>query len=220
MMHYLFLGQNIEQWEMHVALLKKDFLFSLEAMGMDLDILYAAKLDPVELKKSLLALPAVAPQRVVIVHDAHTMNSHNKTLILDHLTSSASNVVLVIESCEWKSDDAYVKKLFPFVKLVELGREAEHVDVFAMTRAMGIRKVAEALKILSQLLEEGHHPLQIMGGIVWFWGKMRGRLIPERFMAGLQALQEADLYIKRSRIGPEYALELLVVKLCTLTAAR
>ena len=33
--------------------------------------------------------------------------------------------------------------------------------------------------------------------------------------SGLLAMQEADLNIKRSRIKPEYALEVLIVKLCS-----
>jgi DNA polymerase III delta subunit len=217
-MNYLFLGQDVNQWEIQLAALKKEFLPSRDAPRMDLDVFYGAKLDPIDLKKSLLALPAVAPQRLVILRDAHQINSHNQTLILDHLTLDVHHVVLLMESCEWTVKDAYVKKLMPFVKMVDLGRGAQHPDVFAMTRAMSGRRLAEALKILSQLLQEGQHPLQIMGGIIWFWGKMRERLLQDRFLEGLRALQEADLYIKRSRICPEYALELVVVKLYALTA--
>jgi hypothetical protein len=39
---------------------------------------------------------------------------------------------------------------------------------------------------------------------------------PAKFEKGLLALGEADLNIKRSRLKPEQALELLVVKLCAL----
>ena len=68
-----------------------------------------------------------------------------------------------------------------------------------------------------------YHPwytrtLQLMGGLVWFWGKLKQRISAEKFKKGLLHLQEADLNIKRSRIKAEYALEVLVVKLCLLIA--
>lgn len=84
-----------------------------------------------------------------------------------------------------------------------------------MTKIM-LRSPAEALKMLTQLLEEGSHPLQILGGLVWFWGKSRERLSPAQFKKGLLALQEADLNIKRSRTRPEHSLEILIVKLASL----
>ena len=51
-----------------------------------------------------------------------------------------------------------------------------------------------------------------MGGLVWSWGKARSFARRENFQKGLVALQEADLNIKRSRLAPQQALEVLVVK--------
>ena len=76
-----------------------------------------------------------------------------------------------------------------------------------MPRAMSSRNAGEALKILDELLESNVHPLQIMGGLVWYWGKERERLSPQSFYKGLTALEEADLNIKRSRLKPEHAVE-------------
>ncbi len=57
------------------------------------------------------------------------------------------------------------------------------------------------------------HPLQIMGALVWYWGKEGKACGKERFERGLKALEEADLNIKRSRLEPQYAVEKLVVEL-------
>jgi DNA polymerase III delta subunit len=57
------------------------------------------------------------------------------------------------------------------------------------------------------------HPLQVMGALVWYWGKEGRHLGKERFGRGLKALEEADLNIKRSRLDPQYAVEKLVVEL-------
>ena len=83
---------------------------------------------------------------------------------------------------------------------------------------MTARNPVEALKILGNLLVEENHPLQIMGGLIWFWGKSRTRLSADQFKKGLMCLQEADLNIKRSRLKPEHTLEVLVVKLSSLIA--
>ncbi len=88
-----------------------------------------------------------------------------------------------------------------------------------MTRVMA-NDPAQALKILNELLEEGIHPLQIMGGLLWFWGKEKFRLKGDRYNKGLLVLQEADLNIKRSRLLPEHAIEVVVVKLCSLLVVR
>jgi DNA polymerase III delta subunit len=51
---------------------------------------------------------------------------------------------------------------------------------------------------------------------VWYWGKEGRMLAKTKFERGLQALEEADLNIKRSRLNPEYAVEKLVVELMSL----
>ena len=55
-----------------------------------------------------------------------------------------------------------------------------------------------------------------MGALVWFWGKSQDRMPGERFRKGLLVLQEADVNIKRSRLKPEYAVEVAVIKLMRL----
>ncbi|MBZ0166329.1 MAG: hypothetical protein K8I00_05930, partial [Candidatus Omnitrophica bacterium] len=71
-------------------------------------------------------------------------------------------------------------------------------------------------KLLAVLLRDGTHPLQIMGGLVWIWGRLKNRISADNFQQGLRELQAADLNIKRSRLHPEHAVEILVTKLCLL----
>ena len=123
--------------------------------------------------------------------------------------------MLVLESSEVTEKDSFVKKVKPFAEIVSFSVE-KRSNVFDMTRAMSYKKPADALKILSGLISEGSHPLQIMGGLVWFWGKAGQRIGMQKYEKGLRALQDADLDIKRSRLKPDYAMEVLVVKLCTL----
>jgi DNA polymerase III delta subunit len=89
----------------------------------------------------------------------------------------------------------------------------EGPNVFDMTKLITAGKSGEALKLLKGFYDDNVHPLQIMPALVWYWSKEGRACGRERFHKGLQALQEADLNIKRSRLDPQYAVEKLVVEL-------
>lgn len=211
-MTYLFLGPDYAAKEAKTAELKDKFL-PVESRQFDFETLYAQKLDAETLKKALVALPAIAEQRLVVVKEFHKLSAQNKELILAFV-ENPGKCVLILDSDKIEGDEAFIKKLPRSVKAGVFGRE-DKLNVFDMTRAIGMQKKDEALKILWQLLSRGDQPLQLMGGVVWFWKNERNKLAADRFKKGLLALQEADLNIKRSRLKPEHALEVLIVKLCS-----
>ena len=214
-MTYLFLGEDGLAKDQKISETKKKILKSDGALKFDYDVLHGHKLDPAELKKSLLALPAFSPQRLVVIRTVDKLDAQNKTLILDFLKRELSHVVLILETDEAQLPAAFMQSLKSFVKVSNFHKGVKQ-NVFDMTNEISRRNPEGALKILSTLLSNGVHPLQIMGGVVWFWGKLRHQLSLERFKEGLNILQEADLNIKRSRLLPEYTLEVLVVKLSAL----
>jgi DNA polymerase III delta subunit len=212
-MTYLFLGEDGEQKESTISEIKEKILADKDARNFDYEVLYATNLDPSTLKKTLITLPAVAKKRLILIHACEKLNPHNQELILEFVSSHQEYADLLLESSTLNSNDSFVKKLKPFVNMISSAGQ-EKSNVFDMTRAMTMRRQPEALKILSSLLEEGAHPLQIMGGMVWFWGKCKQRVSRDKFEEGLRVLSQADLNIKRSRLSPDYAIELVVVKLC------
>lgn len=213
---YLFLGKDIPSKDAKISELKQKFLSTPEAVEFDCETLYAHKLDPDTLQKALLALPAVAAKRLVIIREAHKLSPHNRELVIAFLKKRSEKIVLILDSHEMEPQDSFAKSLAPLVKTIDTYRPAQR-SVFDMTNAMKARNTAEALRILGELLNAGVHPLQIMPAVVWFWGQSRGRVPKEKFQEGLTLLQEADLHIKRSRLKPEQAMELVVVKLSSLT---
>ncbi len=215
-MIYLFLGQDNAAKEIKINELKNKILTPAAALKFDYEILYAQKLEPETLKKALIALPAVAKQRLVVIKESHKLNAQNKELVLA-FAKDPGNCVLIIDSDKSQTDESLVKKLGSAAKVVNF-KTPTPLNVFNLTRLIGMHKPAEALKILSALLSQGEQPLSIMGGLVWYWKNARREFSLEVFKKGLLALQEADLNIKRSRLKPEHALELLVVKLCSPAA--
>lgn len=212
---YLFLGADKAQKDAQINEIKKRFLPSRESHEFDHELLYGHKLDSDTLKKSLLALPAVTAQRVIVLRQCDKLDPHNRELLLEFLRQKNDNVVVILESETMGPGDSFATALKPYVRLVDLGAPAVK-NVFDMMRLVGMRQSTEALTLLFQLVSAGTSPVQIMGGMVWSWGRSRDRMPAQRFQEGLKAMQEADLSIKRSRLKPEYALELLVVKLCSL----
>jgi len=212
-MTYLFLGEDTVSKEKKLSETREKILQIPDAFKFDYDILYAHKLEPALLKETLLRLPAIGKQRFVVIKECHRLNPHNKELIVDFTAQAVLSMVLALDSDEMTEDDAFVKRLGKMVKVFYFSK-GENLDVFSLTRAVAQKEKVEALKILSDLFAKGDHPLQIMGGLVWFWGKSKEKISQERFKKGLQALSEADLNIKRTRLNPEHALEILIVKLC------
>lgn len=215
-MAYFFLGQDRKAKDAKIAELKRKLLTSAEALEFDYESLYAHKLDHDVLKKALIAFPAVARERLVVIRESHRLDPHHKELLLDFFSKKNDKTIIILDSDELSPADSFVKSLNRWVKVMSFGQVDRELNVFDMTKAMGLRRSEEALKILAVLLSQGIHPLQLMGGLVWFWGKSRERLPQEKFKKGLMVLQEADLNIKRSRLKSEYAVEVAVVKLCTL----
>lgn len=215
-MTYLFLGQDLTAKDSKIAEIKKKICPSPDALKFDCETLYAQKLDPEELKKAFITLPAIANERIVIIRECHKLSAHNKELIFEFV-KNPGRCVLALESEKMETTDAFIKKLGSAVKVFHFRKETP-LNVFNLTDAVSLRRSVEALKILSVLLSQGDQPLQIMGGLVWYWKKARAGFSMPEFKKGLLALQEADLNIKRSRLRPDHALEILIVKLCSSEA--
>ena len=216
-MTYLLLGDDVEAKDQKIAELKKRLFPSPDALKFDYEILYGTKLEADELKKALLALPVIASQRLVVIRAVHKSNAPNQRIIAEFIRTPQNHIVLVLDSDEADDRQGFVREWLPFVKVLNVSRGSRQ-NVFDVTNAMAACNPSQALKVLGDLLAQGDHPLQIMGAMVWFWGKSRPRLTDERFRQGLLELQETDLNIKRSRLRPEHALEMLVVRLSSLIA--
>ena len=217
-MIYFLLGENTAGKDTKIAAWKQEYLSSADANNFDYEVLSGHKCDPFVLKKALVALPALAKKRFVLLHDGHKLSDHNQELIAEFSASDHDHIILILESSLWEASHNFVKSVTrtkSSAKVFDTGRAAK-LNVFDMTKAIAQQRSADALKVLSDLFSEGTHPLQIMGGLVWFWGSERRRMSSIKFEKGLLALSEADLNIKRSRLKPEQAVELLVVKLCAL----
>jgi len=215
-MIYLLTGNDKPAKEQKIAEIKTKYLPSDDALKLDYQLLDGQKCDPAELKKSLIALSALSCKRVVLIQSSEKLSDQNKEIILNFACTAHDHVVVILNADSVSAKNNFFKKLASSAEVIHYGQGITKSNVFDMTRAMENRDCTGALKLLNTLLDDGNHPLQIMGGLVWFWGKSKNRLLADNFNKGLLALQEADLSIKRSRIKPDYAVEIVVTKLSSL----
>ena len=212
MIHILF-GEDSAKKDQYLAELKnKMFAKYSSAISLDFELLFADKLPVDDLKKALWALPAVAPQRLIFVRDCHRLNDRHSAILEEFMQKDFPQIVLALESAESGALTGLIKRFRSKLKIVACEAETRP-NVFDLTRMISMGKAMEALNLLHGLLKDGVHPLQVMGGIVWYWGKSREKMSRDVYHRGLLALKQADENIKRSRLDGARALELLIVKL-------
>ncbi len=211
-MIYLFLGDDLAAKDARIIEIKSQFFKnSQEALSFDFDNLDANKLPDDALQKSFLTLPVVIPVRLIVLRQVHKLKSADIQVLLNFCQKPAKYCDVILESAE-KTFKGDLKDLVLYTKTVVFAKP-EGPNVFDMTQLITAGRGAEALKMLNLFFNDNVHPLQIMPALVWYWSK-EGRLCgSEIFKRGLQALQEADLNIKRSRLDPQWAVEKLVVEL-------
>ncbi|MCD4779919.1 MAG: hypothetical protein K8S27_05135 [Candidatus Omnitrophica bacterium] len=215
-MLYLFLGESPQEKDKRMGAIKREVLLTRDAEKLDYAMLDARRCSPEDLKKSLLALPAVSERRLLVIRQIHKLSQQNKNILVEFVASKPGHIVIVLETTQSSLPKKLAADLNPLAR-VESFRSGYKITPFDLTKLMAARKPREALKLLSQLLDEGQQPVQITGALVWYWGnKMSGRVTPEAFQSGLRALQQADLNIKRTRLLPRQAVEVLVVELMQL----
>ncbi len=212
-MIYLLVGQDPSK-ENKISEIKSKILTSKESLSFDYEVLHAHKLDADVLKKSLISLPSISKKRLVLIRQAHDLDGNAKKIILSCFQDESIPVELILDADQWSAKDSFLKKLEKIIKVVKF-KETLKTNVFDLTKAIISNRKPEALKLASQLMDEGNHPLKIIAPIVWAWKKSKSRMSKEKFHQGLVVLQETDFYIKRSRLSPQYALEILVIKLCS-----
>ena len=212
-MIYLLLGEDVEAIDAKIFQIKADLLIQPEAIHFDFESLDAFHLSPSNFKKSLLALPVSSIKRLILVRHAQKLKNETVGVLMSFASEDSKHCDVILEASEELK--GHLKEIIPFAKVSNFGFK-EELNIFDMTKLMSAKKTMEALKMLHEFYNEGMYPLQMMGALVWYWGKEGRALGAQKFEKGLKALEAADLNIKRSRLLPEYALEKLVVELVEL----
>ena len=214
-MTYLLLGEDSLAKDQKIAALKEEVLPSADALAFDYEALDGTEVEARALRKVFLTMPVVGRSRLIVIRAVHKLDAPAKEILLQCIAQKRDDMVVVLEAGDTPASNAFLKSLATHSKVINVATRKRQ-NVFDVTNALEARDPVAACAILNSLFAQGELPVQILGGLIWAWGKARPRLSDENFRKGLKVLQEADLNIKRSRLKPEHGMELLVVKLSGL----
>lgn len=214
-MIYLFVGIDEISKERKLQQLKQEVLKNNQDV-FDYERLHAEDLTPASLNESLKRIPLSAKRRLIFIRDIEKFSTECKEIILARVKNPKDDIILILDTQSSQLKDPFLLKIASIAKVSNFGRN-EVVNTFSLARAIQSKRISEALKIFSVLYQKGEHPTRILGGLAWSWRKMRASLKAEDFKKGIGLFLETDTNIKFSKLKPETAMEMLIVKLCFLT---
>ncbi len=216
-MIYLLLGEDLSLKDAKISQIKSSLFKNAQALNFDFDNLDANCLLADTLKKSLITLPVMSAKRLIVLRNIHKLKVSDIDVLIHFVQEPLDHADVILESSE-TSFKGELKSIENYCAVSVFAGEKPG-NVFDMTKLIKSGRLKEAMLMLNSFYKQGSHPLQIMGALVWFWGKEGRVLSQEKFELGLHALEEADLSIKRSRLDPEYAVEKLIVELTGLLSS-
>jgi len=210
---YLFTGQDSLSKDIQLKQIKKEF-FTKELEQFNFDILYAKELTLKVLQEKLLCFPVKSPKRIVVLKDAQLLKEDIKDFILEYVKNPHSKIILILDMNQQSKSDKFTNYLYRYVKTYHF-KETPKIDTFTLSRSIELRKPDYALLVLNQLLKNGERPERILGGLRYVWEKEVA--YPIEMRKRLKLLLNCDIDIKTGRLQPTFALEKLVIGLCSLT---
>lgn len=215
---YLFVGRDIvgqDGLSKKQATLKeiKESLLSKTTEDFNLDTLYSKDLTLKNLQEKLLCLPFKSKRRIIVIKEAQGLKEDMKEFILRFAKKPEGGIILVLDIEQPLSKDNFVKELYNYAKVYRFNEPAR-LDTFALSRSIDQRRPEQALRILSELLQDGEKPERILGGLRFAWEKAAAS--PSEVKKRLQLLLNCDLDIKTGKLKPFFALEKLIISLCSL----
>lgn len=211
-MIYLLFGDQMDKKDPFIAGIKSASP-AFQSASFDIENLDGSSISKDDLKKALVALPMAAEKRLVIVTNVNKLKTADIQSLAGFIATRPTHVDIVLETSLFELPSAF-KAIEAASQVKVFGQPAP--KPFEITNHMQRSQTALALKSLNRFIDDGMYPANILGVLVWYWGKHGRQFSSKNFQQGLLLLEEADLNIKRSRLNPGYALEKVVVQLVEL----
>ena len=220
-MFYLFIGEDESAKRDKINSLKSELL-EKGFEDFNCESFYAKELTLPLFKEALSRLPLESPQRIVVIKDVFKLKDELKDYFAAQIEKLPEDLILILESAVIpKTESAFVNKISRYGKVIPF-KAKEKIDAFGLARAIERKDASFALNLLVDLFRNGEKPEMILGAL-------RHRFVKSDYFSAAQnslklkekkekvgLLMEADLNLKTGKVKPEFALEILVVKLCGL----
>ncbi len=211
-MVYLFIGEDELGRDSRIRTLKKQ-LFPANLEPFNCEVLSARDLDLLTLQEAFQRLPVEAKKRLLIIKEISRLKADLQEHFLAQLKNLPESIVLALHVLRIDRDDTFLNQLSSISKVVLLNKARAKVDAFTLAQAIESQQPEDALNILTDLLREGEKPERILGGLRYQLTK--GAVNLKDKTRKIDLLLDADIKIKTGKLKPAFALEALVVKLCS-----
>jgi len=215
-MVYLFIGEDCLSKDTQLKAIRQQFL-PKKTEQFNLDILYAKELTLNNLQERLSCLPVNSPKRIVVVKDAQELKEDIKQYFLRYIKAPFKQIIIVLDINKQEKLNEFTNQIVRCAKVFRF-KETRRLDTFTLNRQIAMKKPDYALRVLNQLLKEGERPERILGGLRYAWE--RDATTPLELKRRLKLLLNCDIDIKTGRLKPLFALERLVISLCSLVPPR
>jgi len=212
-MVYLLIGSDIVSKEAQLKKIKQEFL-PKELQDFNLDNLYAKEITLKDIQEHLLGIPLKSAKRITIIKDADDLDEYSRNFLLAYSKNPHKQLVLVLDFQHYDYKDEFIKNISAQARVLRF-KEEINPDAFALSRQIALRKTDLAIRLLGQLLKAGEAPEKILGGLRYSWEKQDSGTKDSR--KKLKMLLNCDVEIKTGRLSPAFALEKLVVSLCSFS---
>jgi len=211
---FLFLGQDTPSKDRALSQIKQENLTS-DTRDFNFDILHCQdrEFSLQALQEKLLYHAAASAQRLVVLKGIEKAKTEVKKFLSAFVKQIPAGLVLVLDAERSNPRDEFLKSLEGYSQVMRF-REEELPNTFALGRLIDARKAAQSLEVLHKLLDSGEKPERIMGGLRASW--QRYPPPPAALKLRMKLLLKTDTAIKTGKIKPLFALERMIVALCSL----
>jgi DNA polymerase III delta subunit len=209
---FLLVGQDHAAKEAQLKKIKQESL-APALQDFNLDTLYAKEINLKDIQERFLCLPLKNAKRIIVIKEAQLLDAQVQDFLLAFAKKPSCPLVLVLDFPQYDHKDEFFKKISGFARILRF-KETVDPDTFTLSRQIELKKTELSLQLLSQLLRQGQPPERILGGLRYAWEKqdIQGFSAQKK----LKLLLSCDLEIKTGRLKPAFALEKLIVSLCSI----
>lgn len=216
---YLFVGEDLVSMQRKIESLRRQLLKEI-LVEFNFEQIWANQISPKQLRESLSRLPLDVPRRILVIKELEKFSSINKRIFFSYLKEPSPSLLVILQAnVNDLNKDSFLLKVGGIARTFYFRRQKD-LNAFDLSRQIWQKNSSLALKVLSQLLMRKEKPSRILGALVWDWERREGEsyFSEDKKEFIWQLFLDTDMDIKRTRVKPEFALELLVIRLASLPA--
>lgn len=210
-MIYLFIGEDELAKQEKIQSFKKQ-LFPPDIEPFNYDVFSAKELTLPLFAQALGRIPVRAKNRILVIKDMLKLKSALQEYCVTQLKAQAEKNTIIFDVGRMPEErNIFLNQMLKIAEAVHF-KTAGSVNAFSLARAIEKKNADSALVLLADLFKAGEKAERILGGLRYQLIKQSGTLEDKRKKVNL--LLETDVNFKTGKLKPEFALEMLVVKLC------